>query len=49
MHLKYLILSNGLISNQNLIHIIITLGETLTVKKIEEIINEADVDGNGIY
>ena len=39
--------SNGLISNQNLSHIIRTLGETLTDKEIEEIISEADVDGDG--
>ena len=39
--------SNGLISNQKLAHIIRTLGETLTDKEIEEIINEADVDGDG--
>ena len=39
--------SNGLISNQNLAHIIRTLGETLTDKEIEEIISEADVDGDG--
>ena len=39
--------SNGLISNQNLSHIIRTLGETLSDKEIEEIINEADVDGDG--
>ena len=39
--------SNGLISNQNLSHIIKTLGETLTEKEIEEIISEADVDGDG--
>ena len=39
--------SNGLISNQNLAHIIRTLDETLTDKEIEEIISEADVDGDG--
>ena len=39
--------SNGLIFNQNLSHIIRTLGETLTDKEIEEIISEADVDGDG--
>ena len=39
--------SNGLISNQKLAHIIRTLGETLTDKEIEEIISEADVDGDG--
>ena len=39
--------SNGLISVQNLGNIIRTLGETLTEKEIEEIINEADVDGDG--
>ena len=39
--------SNGLISNENLAHIIRTLGETLTDKEIEEIVSEADVDGDG--
>ena len=39
--------NNGLISNEELFHIIRTFGETLTDKEIEEIINEADVDGDG--
>ena len=39
--------SNGLISVQNLANIIRTLGETLTEKEIDEIITEADVDGDG--
>ena len=39
--------SNGLISTQNLANIIRTLGETLTEKEIDEIITEADVDGDG--
>ena len=39
--------SNGLISVVKLEHIIRTLGETLTDKEIEEIISEADVDGDG--
>ena len=39
--------NNGLISNQELFHIIRTFGETLTDDEIEEIIAEADVDGDG--
>ena len=39
--------NNGLIPIQDLFHIIRTFGETLTDKEIEEIINEADVDGDG--
>ncbi len=39
--------NSGLISNQDLFHIIRTFGETLTDKEIEEIISEADVDGDG--
>ena len=39
--------NNGLIPNEELFHIIRTFGETLTDKEIEEIISEADVDGDG--
>ena len=39
--------NNGLISNEELFHIIRTFGETLTDKEIEDIISEADVDGDG--
>lgn len=39
--------NNGLISNQELFHIIKTFGETLTDQEIEDIILEADVDGDG--
>ena len=39
--------NNGLISNQELFHIIRTFGETLTNDEILEIISEADVDGDG--
>ncbi len=39
--------NNGMISNQELFHIIRTFGETLTDDEIEEIITEADVDGDG--
>ncbi len=39
--------NNGMISNQELFHIIRTFGETLTDDEIEEIIAEADVDGDG--
>ena len=39
--------NSGLISNQDLFHIIRTFGETLTDKEIEEIISEADVDEDG--
>ena len=39
--------NNGLIPVQDLFHIIRTFGETLTDKEIEEIITEADVDGDG--
>ena len=39
--------NNGLIPNEELFHIIRTFGETLSDKEIEEIISEADVDGDG--
>ena len=39
--------NNGLIPNEELFHIIRTFGETLTDKEIEDIISEADVDGDG--
>ena len=39
--------NNGLISNEELFHIIRTFGETLTDEEIREIITEADVDGDG--
>ena len=39
--------NDGLIPNQELFHIIKTFGETLSDKEIEEIITEADVDGDG--
>ena len=39
--------SNGLISKEELFHIIRTFGETLSDEEIEEIITEADVDGDG--
>ena len=39
--------NNGLISKENLFHIIRTFGETLTDEEIQEIITEADVDGDG--
>ena len=39
--------NNGLISNEELFHIIRTFGETLTDEEIHEIITEADVDGDG--
>ena len=39
--------NNGLISNEELFHIIRTFGETLTDEEIQEIITEADVDGDG--
>ena len=39
--------NDGLIPIQELFHIIRTFGETLTDKEIEEIIAEADVDGDG--
>ena len=39
--------NNGLISKENLFHIIRTFGETLTDEEIQEIIAEADVDGDG--
>ena len=39
--------NNGLISNEELFHIIRTFGETLTYEEIQEIITEADVDGDG--
>ena len=39
--------NNGLISNEEFFHIIRTFGETLTNEEIQEIITEADVDGDG--
>ena len=39
--------NNGVISNEELFHIIRTFGETLTDEEIREIITEADVDGDG--
>ena len=39
--------NNGLISNEEFFHIIRTFGETLTDEEIQEIITEADVDGDG--
>ena len=39
--------NNGLISKEELLHIIRTFGETLTDEEIQEIITEADVDGDG--
>ena len=39
--------NNGLISKEELFYIIRTFGETLSDEEIEEIITEADVDGDG--
>lgn len=38
---------NGLISASELKHVLTTLGEKLTDSEVEEVIKEADVDGNG--
>jgi calmodulin len=39
--------SNGLISGQELKHVMISLGEKITDEEVEEMIREADIDGDG--
>ena len=38
---------NGLISNQELKHVMISLGEKINEEEVEEMIKEADIDGDG--
>ena len=38
---------DGLISPDELHHVLINLGENLTAEEIDEMIREADVDGDG--
>ena len=40
-------LGNGYISSVELRHIMTTLGEKLTNEEVEEMIKEADIDGDG--
>jgi calmodulin len=39
--------SNGLISSQELKHVMTSLGEKITDEEVEEMIREADIDGDG--
>ena len=38
---------NGLISAQELKHVMISLGEKITDEEVDEMIKEADIDGDG--
>ncbi len=39
--------SNGLISSQELKHVMTSLGEKITDEEVDEMIREADIDGDG--
>ena len=38
---------NGLISSDELLHVMVSLGENTNLEEIEELIKEADLDGDG--